>query len=465
MNGGTSRGIIEVRMFIERTPRVLGRGPGMKHLVTAVDSGSIADELGVRAGWKLVSVSGNEIRDVIDYELFTNEESLTVEFEDGTGDTVSFEIEKEPWESLGLNFETGLMSPVRQCTNHCVFCFIDQMPRGHRDTLYFKDDDWRLSLIMGNYVTLTNVSDAEFDRIIKRRVSPLYISVHATDGSVRKRMMRSKNSERIMERLTALHENGLRFHAQIVLCPELNGSEVLDRTLRDLWSLAPEAVSVAVVPVGLTAHREGLYPLKPMTRDDARQAVAQVEGFTRECGAEGFAYCSDEMYLRAGLPLPPYEFYGAFDQIENGVGLFRLFEDGFLTALEEKAPLPRPVRLSSVCGVAIAENMRELFSRLEPYGISIEVKPILNRFFGESVTVSGLITAGDIITQGRDLFSGKALIMTSSMLREMDDIFLDGMRVPALRDAIGIPVYPMPSDDGEAFIEELFELSERLIQE
>ena len=435
----------------------------MKHLVTAVDAGSIADGLGVRAGWKLVSVNGNSIRDVIDYELFTNEERITAAFENADGVEVCFDIDKEPWEPLGLNFETGLMSPVRQCTNHCVFCFIDQMPRGHRDTLYFKDDDWRLSLIMGNYVTLTNVGEREFRRIIDRRVQPLYISVHATDGAVRKQMMRSKNADLILERLTALHENGLKFHAQIVLCPELNGGVVLDRTLRDLWALAPEAQSVAVVPVGLTEHREGLYPLKPLTREDAKRAIVQVDAFAKECGAEGFAFCSDEMYLRAGLPLPPYEFYGGFDQIENGVGLFRLFEEGFMAALEETAPLPRPVKFSSVCGVAIAGNMQELFDRLIPYGISIQVKAIRNRFFGESVTVSGLVTAGDIIRQGRSLFTGDALIMTSSMLREMDDVFLDGMRVPQLSEAVGLPVYPMPSDDGEAFIVRLFELAQSMI--
>lgn len=436
----------------------------MKHPIVKVDSGSIAEELGVEAGWKLVSVNGQMIRDVIDYELFTNGESITVEFETPQGEEIITEIEKEPWEPLGLNFSSGLMSPVRQCTNHCIFCFIDQMPRGHRPTLYFKDDDWRLSLIMGNYVTLTNVSDAEFKRIIDRRVSPLYISVHATDGEVRRQMMRSRNSEKILERLTALHENGLKFHSQVVLCPEINGGEVLKKTLRDLWSLSPEAQTVAIVPVGLTEHREGLYPLKPMSRGDARETINIVEDFVKESGAEFFAFCSDEMYLRAGLPLPEYEFYGGFDQIENGVGLYRLFEDGFLAALEEKKPLDEPIRLSSVCGVAICGYMTELFKRLEPFGITIEVFPIRNRFFGESITVSGLITAEDIINQGKSLFSGEALLMTSSMLREMDDVFLDGMHLPSLSETIGMPVFPMPSDDGEAFIDKLFEICERSVK-
>ena len=435
----------------------------MKHLITAVDPDSIAEEIGVKAGWKLVSINGETIRDVIDYELFTNSELITAVFCDENGEETEFEIEKEPWEPLGLNFESGLMSPVRQCTNHCVFCFIDQMPKGYRGTLYFKDDDWRLSLIMGNYVTLTNVSDAEFKRIIDRRVSPLYISVHATDGAVRKQMMRSKNADKIMERLTALHENGLRFHAQIVLCPELNGGEILKRSLWELYSLSPEAQSVAVVPVGLTKHREGLYPLSPMTREDAREAIRIVDEFVKESGAEEFAFCSDEMYLRAGLPLPPYEHYGAFDQIENGVGLFRLFEDGFASALSERKPLSRRVGLCSVSGMAISGCMSELFKRLEPFNITISVLPVRNDFFGESVTVSGLVTAGDIVRQGSGVLSGETLLMTTTMMREMDDIFLDGMRLSELTEKLGIPVCRMPADDGEEFIDKLFEICERLI--
>ncbi|MBO4384722.1 MAG: DUF512 domain-containing protein [Clostridia bacterium] len=434
----------------------------MKHRVVTVDPGSIAEELGIMPGWKLVSMNGQIVRDVIDYELFSGDELVTAVFEDENGGETEFRIEKEPWETLGLGFETGLMSPVRQCSNHCVFCFIDQMPKGFRGTLYFKDDDWRLSLIMGNYVTLTNVSDTEFARMIARRVSPLYISVHATDGGVRRAMMRSKNADRIMERLTALHENGLSFHAQIVLCPGLNDGAILEKSLSELASLRPEAASVAVVPLGLTKHREGLYPLSPMTREDARTAVAAVEAFNEKEGG-GFAFCSDEMYLRAGLPLPPYEYYGGFDQIENGVGLFRLLEDGFVYALGEMAPLPRRVVISSFCGTAIAGYMQELFDRLIPYNVSVRVHPVRNDFFGESVTVSGLVTAGDIIAQYRGKAEGSAVIIPSTMLREKDDIFLDGMRLPVLSREMGINVVPVTADDGEALVSEIFELSERLL--
>ncbi len=432
----------------------------MKHLITNVDIGSVAYDAGVRTGWKLVAIDGNVIHDVIDYELFTSVEALTASFETAENLPVDLLIEKESWEALGLSFTSGLMSPVRQCANHCVFCFIDQMPRGNRETLYFKDDDWRLSLIMGNYVTLTNVSDAEFKRIIERRVSPLYISVHATDGNVRRQMMRSRNSEMIMQRLTALHNAGLKFHSQIVLCPNLNDGAILRRTLDDLYSLSPDAVSVAIVPVGLTRHRQGLYPLTPLTQAQAKEAIEMVDRFTCDNQADGFAFCSDEMYFRAGMELPPYEFYRDFDQIENGVGLFRLFENGFVDAVCDRSPLPSPARLCSVSGTAIGASMQKLFLQLEAFNIRIENHAVTNTFFGESVTVSGLVTAGDIISQLVGRINGSALLIPSSMLRENDDVFLDGMRVGELSKILGVPVHAMPADDGDAFIEKLFMILE-----
>ena len=433
----------------------------MKHLITAVDPGSLAERAGVRGGWSLTGIDGRNVFDIVDYELFTSAEALTLDLEDEHGEPRSVEIKKEVWEPLGLNFTSGLMSKVRQCANHCVFCFIDQMPRGHRETLYFKDDDWRLSLIMGNYVTLTNVSDAEFRRILERRVAPLYISVHATDGEVRREMMRSRNAEKILERLTALHEHRLSFHCQIVLCPKLNGGKVLEKSLNDLFALRPEARTVAVVPVGLTRHREGLYPLEPMTAAEAREVIAIVEGFAKEHNAKDFAYCSDEMYLRAGLPLPGYEYYGDFDQIENGVGLFRLFEEGFDYALEEIKPLKRRITFDAVSGKAISESMAKLLSKLSGHGIDICHHSVENDFFGHSVTVSGLVTAGDIIAQLKGRLCGEGVILPSSMLRERDDVFLDGMRLSELEAELGMPVYPLPADDGEAFINKLFEIAER----
>ncbi len=427
----------------------------MGHLIVEVDNNSAAQLAGILPGWQLVSIDGQLVRDVIDYELFTSVESLSIGLVRPDGTAVDVHIDKESWEPLGLSFESGLMSPVRQCANHCVFCFIDQMPRGNRETLYFKDDDWRLSLIMGNYVTLTNVSEAEFRRIIDRRVAPLYISVHATDGDVRRNMMRNGSAGLIMERLRALRSAGLIFHSQIVLCPGLNDGDVLRRTLGDLYSLSPEARSVAIVPVGLTAHREGLYPLVPLSREDALSAIRLVDEFSAANEAYGFAFCSDEMYLRAGLELPPCKFYGSFDQIENGVGLFRLFEDGFVSALEEHSPVA-PRIFDSVSGVAIADSICKLLHRLEPYGIQVNNHAVKNRFFGESVTVSGLVTARDIAEQTSGKLTGDALLIPSTMLRENGDVFLDGITVDELGRSIGRPVLPLPADDGEAFIERLF---------
>lgn len=433
----------------------------MKHLITKVDKDSIADTLGVRDGWFLISIDNQLIHDVIDYEKLAASEKVSLAFEDDSGKHVEFVVEKEYWDPLGLSFSSGLMSPVRQCANRCVFCFVDQMPRGNRKTLYFKDDDWRLSLIMGNYVTLTNVSDAEFDRIIERRVAPLYISVHATDGIVREKMMRSKNANLILKRLKRLHDNGLSFHSQIVLCPGLNDGKILDATLSDLYALSPEAISVAIVPVGLTSHREGLYPLSPLTKEQAVKVVNQVKNFEEQNAAYGFAYCSDELYIRAGITLPEYEKYGAFDQIENGVGLFRLFEEGFLSALSTHQPLSARVKLDAATGMAIFDYMSALMEKLIPYNIHIDLHPVRNNFFGKSVTVSGLVTAGDIINQYGTALQGQALVIPSTMLRERSDVFLDGMTLDSLSNSLGKPVIPLPADDGEMFINDLFNYIER----
>lgn len=435
----------------------------MKQRIASVDVGSPAERSGINSGWSLLSINGSPVYDVIDYEQLTTSELiiLMLETEKG-GEVVEKRIRKELYEPLGLNFESSLMSPVRQCANHCIFCFIDQMPHGNRKTLYFKDDDWRLSLIMGNYVTLTNVSDAEFERIIKRRVSPLYVSVHATDGAVRKAMMRSRNADNIMSRLTALHVAGLAFHCQIVLCPGFNDGEILERTLEDLFSLRPECVSVAVVPVGLTCHREGLIELRPVTADIANSVISQINAFRQRHGIQGFVYASDEMYLCAGVDLPSYEECGEFEQIENGVGLFRKFEQGFMEALQELGSPQNLIRLDSVSGVSIAPLMQKLFDRLLSYNIEITIHAVRNDFFGHSVTVSGLTTARDIISQFTGKMNGKALILPHTMLRENDVVFLDGMTMDQLSEELKLPVYKVSADDGYDFIYDIADIVERI---
>lgn len=430
----------------------------MKHRITSTDARSPAERAGIKKDQFLIGIDGFPVWDVIDYEQLTTKEELLLKIETEDGDIKQIRICKELYEPLGLNFESSLMSPIRQCSNHCIFCFIDQMPHGNRKTLYFKDDDWRLSLIMGNYVTLTNVGEREFERIISRRVSPLYISVHSTNGEVRKQMMRSKNAEQILSRITRLHEEGLSFHCQIVLCPGYNDGAVLEQTLSDLYALMPECRSVAIVPVGLTAHREGLTDIAPVTTEIAQATIAQIDSFKRRHSLSGFAYASDEMYLRAKMELPTYEECGDFEQIENGVGLYRKFEYEFNSALNDLCIQDRKYEFDSVSGVSIAPLMQKLFDKLLPFNIKINVHPIINDFFGRSITVSGLTTARDIIAQLRSTPGSSALLLPHTMLRENDVVFLDGMTTEALSNEINLPVFKLSADDGFDFIDDLINI-------
>ncbi|MBQ4611853.1 MAG: DUF512 domain-containing protein [Clostridia bacterium] len=434
----------------------------MNQVITSVDIDSVADELGILAGMELVAIDGEPIRDIIDYEQLSAAEKLTLTILDDDGNIVDVPVEKDLYEPLGLSFANGgLMSPIRSCRNHCVFCFIDQMPKGVRDSLHVKDDDWRLSLIMGNYVTLTNVDDEEFDRIIKRHVSPLYVSVHATDPDVRRRMMGNPSAVRIMERLAALKDAGIQFHCQIVLCPGLNDKEVLERTISDLYSLCPAAQSLAVVPVGLTRFRDKLFKLRCLTKQEACEAIDTIERWQKMALDEqgtSFVFPSDEMYILAGRRLPEAESYEGYCQIENGVGLLRKFEEEFLYALEEKQPLKNETVFDSASGVSAAPFMQKLFDRLLPYGIRIKVHPIVNRYFGETVTVSGLITAGDLYEQLEGALTSDTLLIPHNMMRERDDVFLDGTRLPELEKKLGVKVSPIWATDGEVFINELFDM-------
>lgn len=432
----------------------------MKHLITAVDRDSIADELGVTPGCMLLDISGREVTDIVDYEQFTCAEELTVSFETPDGEIIEAEIEKDLYEPLGITFEHSLMSPVKQCKNHCVFCFIDQMPRSGRKTLHFKDDDWRLSLIMGNYVTLTNVDEAEFSRILERRVSPLYISVHATDGDVRKQMMRNPTADIIMQRLTRLRDEGLMFHAQIVVCPELNDGEVLKKTLDDLYSLYPATQSVAVVPVGLTRFRDGLYPLRRLTVSEANAVIDTVHEFQKRClKAYGtrLAYVSDELYVEADRELPEYDDYEDFPQIENGVGLLRKLEYEFLEALENRKPFKTEKHLVAATGVSAYKFISALMKRLEPYNIFVDLHLVKNTVFGETVTVSGLLCACDIIEKVGSSARGGTLMIPQNMLREREDVFLDGVTVRELEEALSCRVLVVPCHDGGENADAIFE--------
>ncbi len=429
--------------------------------IVGVDSGTIAEELGIAKGDSLISINGQPVLDIVDYEYLCAEERLVLLFLRENGEEFEAEIEKDLYEPLGLSFESGLMSPIRSCKNHCIFCFIDQMPKGGRETLQFKDDDWRMSFIMGNYITLTNVDKAEFQRILDRRVSPLYISVHVTDPQVRVRMMRNPDAGLLMHRLNMLRDAGLRFHCQIVCCPGVNDGAILKKTLEDLASLMPAAQSAAVVPVGLTKFRHGLDPLRVFTKEEARSTLLMVRGIAENCKrntGSAFVFPADELVLLAGEELPPYEAYEDFPQIENGVGLLRLFEHEFIEELRERVPLQKCFSFDAAGGVLAHSFMKSLYQELSPYGIDCTAHAVRNEYFGPTITVGGLVTGQDLLSQIQGHLKSDLLLLPHNMLREQEDVFLDGMTVEELSRALGVRVVPVRGG-GDAWIQTIYDLA------
>ncbi|MBQ6236069.1 MAG: DUF512 domain-containing protein [Clostridia bacterium] len=425
--------------------------------ITFVEHGTPAEKAGVRCGDVLLRINDSPVLDLIDYEHLTAHKALNLDLL-RDDEEISVTLYKGEYEPLGLCFETTLMSRMMTCRNHCVFCFIDQMPKGVRSSLNVKDDDWRMSFIMGNYVTLTNVSDAEFARIIERRVSPLYVSVHATDPEVRTKIMRNPSAGRIMERLTALKNAGLRFHTQIVLCRGLNDGEVLERTLSDLSSLAPACASIAIVPVGVTKYREGLTVLGTFDREHSGIVIDTIEPKQKEYLARfgtRLVFLSDEWYLNAELKLPEPEAYEEYEQIENGVGLLRMFEEDFRYALEDRNSRKTPRSFSIAGGTAAYPFFRELYREMEPYGVTAELYPIPNLWFGGNVHVAGLVTGSDLLAElnGKPLHA--PLLIPKNMLRETENVFLDGMTLSDVETALGVPIRTFA--DGTELISCLFE--------
>jgi len=393
------------------------------------------------------------VLDLVDYQYLTARPVLDLLLEDENGTRRHVHVQKRTEDPLGLTLESTLMSCPKTCANHCVFCFIEQMPPGMRESLYVRDDDWRLSLMAGNFVTLTNLPRQEMDRMIERKASPIYVSVHTTNGELRNKMLKHIHADRIMEHLTRFAQNGISFHCQIVLCPGVNDGKELDRTLCDLASLAPHALTCALVPVGLTRYREHLEPLRPYTREEAQQVLSQAHAFQermlREHGTR-FVFPSDEFYQIAGHPLPDADSYEDFPQFENGVGLLTRLKDEFETSLrldpQESGNIPR--RVIMACGTSVAPFMQALLDEHPVLGVSITVKPIINRFFGETVTVSGLITGQDLVAQLEGMEADEILI-TESMLREGEDIFLDDMTLEQAQERLGIRITPVPDDGAE----------------
>ena len=420
----------------------------MSTVITSIDPRSPAERAGVRTGEKLLSISGHDIADVLDYRFFGYDPDPILVLESPDRLRRTLKIKKPEGEDLGLNFDTYLMDAPRPCSNHCLFCFVDQMAPGCRDTLYFKDDDARLSFLMGNYITLTNLSPREAQRIIDLRISPINVSVHATEPQLRSTLLGSKAGGESLEYMRAFGAAGIVMNGQIVLCPGWNDGEHLQRTMEDMaaWGFA----SCSIVPVGLTKYRQGLARLKPVDRETACAVIDQVDAFGAKClqqtGSRMF-FCSDELYIRAGRPLPDEDYYEDYVQIENGVGLLRSLITEFHAALRlEDAPVSAsPYTIAT--GVSAAPFLRELSEKAaEKTGAAGQVIAIENNFFGHTVDVAGLVTGGDLIAQLKGRPLGSRLLIPVNMLRHGGDVFLDDLHVSDVESALGVPVTVVEQD-------------------
>lgn len=387
----------------------------------------------------------------MDYRFYETDRHLSIVLRDDAGAERTVQIRKGQYESIGLEFETYLMDQQHSCTNRCIFCFIDQLPKGLRKSLYFKDDDSRLSFLFGNYVTLTNLKEREVDRIIKMHISPINISVHTTNPELRVKMMGNRFAGKSLDILYRFAKAGIKLNCQIVLCRDINDGEELDRTLKDLTSLWPSVQSVAVVPLGLTKYRQGLYPLTGYDSETARAVVRQLERWGDRCEqkyGQRICYAADEFYLKAQLPIPPAPFYGDFDQLENGVGLMASLKQEFLDALEDFVPPASARKVTLATGVAAHPFLDTLLDELRQrcHNLTCNVIPIVNDFFGDTITVAGLVTGGDLLKQlqGREL--GDALLLPDVMLRREGDIFLDDVSLEELSEALQIQIITVPND-------------------
>lgn len=424
-------------------------------MIQGVEPNSPACRAGISSGQVLERIDGHLIEDVLDYRFYMTSAAPALDLTLPDGSSHQLTLRKGEYEDLGLLFDTYLMDRQRHCRNRCVFCFIDQLPSGLRDSLYFKDDDDRMSFLFGNYITLTNLRERDIDRILQMRISPVNISVHTTNPPLRCRMMGNPHAGQTLEWLPRLAEGGIHLNAQLVLCPGLNDGPELERSLKDLTALAPALQSVAVVPVGLTDHREGLFPLLGFSREEAATVIDQVNRWGDEMVAahgERICYPSDEFYLLAKRSIPPADYYGAFDQLENGVGLVSLLEEEFSDALAASQPPHLTRRVLVATGMAafpLLSRLAALAMEQSP-GLSVEVAGIVNDFFGSSITVAGLVTGGDLIRQLQSRVDGyQALLIPAVMLRHERDLFLDDVSLPQLEKALGLPVIPVENDGAE----------------
>lgn len=431
----------------------------ISHQIASVAENSIGARAGLAPGDIILEMNGAKIRDIFDYHYYSDDEVVDIKVQGADGSIRVCHVEKEIGEDLGITFENGLMDDYRSCHNQCIFCFIDQMPPGMRGTLYFKDDDTRLSFLQGNYVTLTNISEEDMSRIISYHLAPINISVHTTNPQLRCEMLHNRFAGDILDKIRMLYDAGIEMNAQIVLCKGINDGEELERTIGDLLEFYPFMQSLSVVPVGLTKYREGLYPLKPFAADDAGEVLEIIrkwQEISQKKNGVRFVQASDEWYLLAGEPLPEAGTYDGYLQLENGVGMLRLLMDEFDEALEKKhhRPFMRKREISLATGYLAAPFIREMCARLEKKfpRVTTHVYAIRNDFFGEKITVSGLITGQDLIAQLQGKVLGERLLLPQNMLRCGEEVFLDDVTLTELKKSLQVQVDIVKSS-GQDFVD------------
>lgn len=429
-----------------------------KHLIVKVEKNSIAEEVGIEAGDAVVGINDQEIKDILDYLFYRADEYIELTIEKKNGELWVYEIEKTYDQPIGLEFENPILDQPNQCKNKCIFCFVDQLPQGMRKTLYFKDDDSRLSFLKGNFITLTNLSEEDLMKIIRLRISPINVSVHTTNPELRVEMLKNPKAKDVMKDLKRLTDNGITVNGQIVLCPGYNDGDELKQTIEALYSLGPQFKSLAVVPVGLTQYRDGLVALTPVDRAKAKETIEIIEHYQQRFLADRgtrFVFAADEFYLKADQAIPVLEAYEDFPQIENGVGLIRQFNTQVLNHIG-KIDAEFQGTITLVTGISAADNLRDLSRKImENYdNLTIEVIPIENDFFGEKITVAGLLTGQDLINQLKDRPLGDKVLIPEVMLKDGETIFLDDVTVKTLAQTINREVL-VTEVNGKDFLERI----------
>ncbi|SES65087.1 putative radical SAM enzyme, TIGR03279 family [Natronincola peptidivorans] len=435
----------------------------IKNIISKVNHDSIAEEVGLEVGDVLLSINGEMIEDIIEYKFYLAEEYLEIEIEKPDGEQWVIEIDKDYDEDLGIEFENPIIAEAKSCKNKCMFCFIDQLPKDMRKSLYFKDDDSRLSFLHGNYITLTNMRDEDIDKIIQYRISPINISVHTTNGQLRKKMLNNPKAGNILGIIKKLADNHIEMNCQIVLCHCINDGEELDNTLKDLGELSHAINSVAVVPVGLTRYREKLYPLQPFYKTTALNTIQQVESWQKKFHKtinRSLVHLSDEFYLLAEMPFPAYEDYDGFSQLENGVGMVVKFKKEFYDHLQ-KLKIPKfksAKKVTVLTGTLIHNTMNELCQALNSKvdNFILQAIAIPNDYFGGQVSVTGLITATDILNRLKGIDLGEKIIIPISMLKSEEEVFLDDITVTELQNKLEVKVQ-VCEVEGSAFIDKALE--------